>query len=230
MNKISLYIFDLDGTLFNTLRALNIGMNYMLTDFNLPNIDVEDTRKFVGYGYRIYVERALDKAVEMKKLKGETYAHDRNDIIEKACECYLKHFRQHCNDEVVPYENVVSTLKKLKLSGAKLAILTNKAMHIAEKNVNSQVGPDMFDLVYGECEYISRKPDPMGIYKIMEELGVNDRQSVMMIGDTGVDIETGKNAGVKTCAVTWGFREKDELEKLNPDYIIEDMSKLLKFI
>lgn len=211
-------IFDLDGTLGDTLDSLVYSVGKTLEEMRLPAITQEQCRSFVGNGARNLMERALEAAGDE--------GHSR---IEEGMEVYGRIFDENCTYHLQPYEGIPELLSALKDRGIKLAVLSNKPHRQTVKVVHAMCGETMFDYIQGQKDEIPRKPDPAGIYYALDKLGVT-AEECLYIGDSEVDIATGKNAGTKTIGVSWGFRAKEELKAAGAEYIIDKAEELLHFI
>lgn len=211
-------IFDLDGTLLNTLGALSYCISRTMNELGYGDIDEEHTKIFVGEGYKEFVRRAL------------IYSGDTNlKHFETASEIYLEIFEKYSMRNVRPYPGMEAVLKNLRSRGIRLAVLTNKPQERAEENIFNIFGKDIFERVCGEREGILLKPDPGSLNQLIADLGIN-KEEVLYFGDTSTDMQTGKNAAVKTVGVLWGFRSREELENFQPDHLImqpEDIEKLI---
>lgn len=211
-------IFDLDGTLTDTLESLVYSVRATLKEMGLPEITKEQCRTFVGNGAKYLMERSLE-AVGDEKL----------ERLDEGMEVYSRVFDENCMYEVVPYDGIVDMLDALKAKGIKVAVLSNKPHAQAVKVVREVFGEDLFDYVSGQQEGIKRKPAPDGVCHIMDVLKV-DAAECLYVGDSEVDIETGKNAGLKTISVTWGFRSERELKEAKAEYLIDRPAELLAYI
>ena len=211
-------IFDLDGTLTNTLESMTYSVNLTLEEMGLSKITKDQCRLFVGNGARVLMEKSL-------KVAGDTDA----SRIEEGMEIYGRIFDQSCTYHVTPCEGVPEMLYKLKEQGVKLAVLSNKPHCQAVKVVHAIYGEKLFDWVQGQKDEIPRKPDPAGVFYVAKKLGV-DYKECLYVGDSEVDVVTGKNAGVKTIAVTWGFRTKEELMIAGAQYMIDKAEKLQEYL
>ncbi len=194
--KYKAIIWDLDGTLLNTLEDLMDSVNYALSNKNMKNITLEETRKFVGNGIANLVKRAAGDNIS-------------KDVLDGLLEDFKHYYDMHSKDKTAPYAGILSLLKELKESGYKMAIVSNK--------INSAVGqlaeeyfPNLMDVAIGEMENVPRKPAPDMIYKAIEALCVK-KEDAIFIGDSEVDVATGLNAGIDMLTVLWGFRDEDEL-------------------
>ena len=187
-------VFDLDGTLLDTLDDLADAVNFALTEFSLPTRTREEVRAFIGNGMANLMERAVGYA-----------DHPQAEDILWA---FKKYYAAHCKDKTRPYDGIVEVLQTLKAQGKKLAVLSNKA-DFAVKALVEEYFPQTFDAVQGENEAagIRKKPAPDALFTIMETLGC-DRKNTLYIGDSEVDIHTAKNADVTCLSVTWGFKDR----------------------
>lgn len=210
-------IFDLDGTLTDTLESLEYSVKATLREMGLPEITKEQCRRFVGDGARVLMERALLAAGE------KDYGR-----LEESLGIYRRIFDENCTYHVTPYPGIVEMLEELKREKVKLAVLSNKPHAQAVKVVKEIFGEGVFDYVSGQQEGIEKKPDPAGVEHIMETLQV-DKSSCLYVGDSEVDVQTGKNAGVKTVIVSWGFRTREELNRAGAGTVIDAPGELLEY-
>lgn len=202
-------IFDLDGTVINSIYALNRTINLMLERLGYAPVDEEHTKIFVGDGYKKFVERAL------------IYSGDRQlSRLDKALQVYEEVFPQNCLYRIEAYEGMKELLEYLKGRGIKIAVLTNKAHAQAVENIETVYGKGFFDLITGEHQGLKRKPDPAGALHTAKTLGVKPEEC-LYLGDTNTDMKTGIAAGMDTVGVTWGFRDRKELEAFKPRYIVD---------
>lgn len=211
-------IFDLDGTLLNTIGSLVFVVNVMLKHFGYPPIAEAQVKRFVGDGYKKLVERSL-------KFSGdEALIH-----YEEALKVYMEVFGANALYEVKPYHGIVELLAYLKAQGIKMAVLSNKPNAQTIENIETIFGKGYFDFVAGERPGVPRKPDPAGVVQILEMFGER-AEHCLYFGDTSTDMQTGLGAGVTTVGVTWGFREREELASFNPQYIIDSPEEVLEKI
>lgn len=211
-------IFDLDGTLLNTIHALTYTTNRVLERFGLGPADESHVMLFVGNGYRKQMERALIYCGD-KELKH----------LEEAQTIYMEEFAKYCMYQVAPYEGITELLAFLKSQRIKIAVLSNKPHERTVENIYHVFGRGYFDLVAGEREGIPRKPDPTGALMIAEQLGVRPSQC-LYLGDTNTDMETGIAAGMDTVGVTWGFRARQELESFRPRYVVDHPGEVIEIV
>ena len=202
-------IFDLDGTLTNTLESMTYSVNLTLKEMGLSQITKDQCRMFVGNGARVLIEESL-------KVSGDPNA----SRIEEGMKIYGRIFDQNCTYHVTPYEGIPEMLKALKDRGIHLAVLSNKPDRQTVKVVKEIFGDNIFDYAQGQKDGIRRKPAPDGVWYLMEQMQVS-KEECLYIGDSEVDAATGKNAGLKTIGVLWGFRDRKTLETAGADHLIE---------
>ena len=207
-------IFDLDGT----LESMTYSVNLTLKEMGLSQITKDQCRMFVGNGARVLIEESL-------KVSGDPKA----SRIEEGMKIYGRIFDQNCTYHVTLYEGIPEMLKALKDRGIHLAVLSNKPDRQTVKVVKEIFGDNIFDYAQGQKDGIRRKPEPDGVWYLMEQMQVS-KEECLYIGDSEVDAATGKNAGLKTIGVLWGFRDRKTLETAGADHLIERPEELLQFV
>ncbi len=208
-------IFDLDGTILDTLGDLTASVNFALANNNLPQRSLDEVRSFVGNGIRLLIERSVPSDTE--KI-----------VVDSCFEDFKEHYKNNSAVLTKPYSGIPSLVEALRSMGIKTAVVSNKADFAVQVLVENYF-PSLFDYSVGEKEGVRRKPCPDSVFCALDYLGVSAKQSVY-IGDSDVDIETARNAAMKCIAVTWGFRDKSFLEAFNPDYIADTPNKILEII
>ncbi|WP_346663897.1 HAD-IA family hydrolase [uncultured Merdimonas sp.] len=211
-------IFDLDGTLTDTLDSMVYSVNATMEELGLPGITKEQCRRYVGNGARMLMERTLEAVGEKSGQR-----------LEEALAVYLRIFDENCTYHVVPYPGITALLDELKKEDVRLAVLSNKPHEQAVKVVEDIFGKGVFDYVSGQQKNIRRKPDPAGIRHICETLSVPE-EDCLYVGDSEVDIKTGENAGVKTVIVSWGFRTGEELRQAGAGIVIDSPAELSAYV
>ena len=196
MKEYSTYIFDLDGTLLNTLNDLAASTNYALRSVNLPEHSVDDVRRFVGNGVRKLMERAIEGG-------------DKNPLFDEAYATFRRHYLEHGLDTTQPYPGIMEMLKELKARGKRIAVVSNKFYDATQELVKHFFG-EYVEVAIGERENIRKKPAPDTVIEAMRMLGVG-KENAVYIGDSDVDFNTAKNVGIPCVSVLWGFRDKDFL-------------------
>ena len=209
-------IFDLDGTLTDTLTAISHFGNLALCECGFKTFPKECYKKFVGDGRKKLIERMLDA---QQALTDENY--------NKVCRIYDENYEKNPMYKTDAYEGIKDMIQILKESGIKIAVCSNKPHNVVCDVVKTVFGENVFDCVYGVCEGAQVKPNPECAEKIIRELGA-DKNECIFIGDTNVDIFTAKNAGIKSIGVLWGFRDREELISAGTDYIAEKPDEILK--
>lgn len=208
-------IFDLDGTVLNTLEDLADAVNAALMTMNLPKESIDSVREKVGNGKFKLAERVL-------KNKGPQADMD------TFMRYYDAYYEAHKTDKTVPYPHIQEELTKLKEKGIKLGIITNKSENYATEMI-SDYYLGLFDQVIGGDAGRKSKPDPSSLLEMIESFGLK-KEDVLYVGDSSVDIETARNAGVDVCSVTWGFRSEEELRNNHPDYLIRHAEELERIV
>ena len=212
-----LVIFDLDGTLLNTISDLAHSVNFALEQCGFPVHPVETYKNFVGNGASKLAERSLP----------ENQKTEQNLIRIK--ELFLPYYDDHNMDFTEPYPGIHDLLKTLHSNGLKLAVASNKYQSATEKLIRHFFSDIPFIALLGQREGVPVKPDPAIINDILRIAGVSPEET-LYIGDSGVDMETASNSGIQSVGVTWGFRSREELEAAGASYIAETTEEIISFI
>lgn len=199
-------IFDLDGTLLNTLEDLYDSVNYSLSQHNLPERKMTEVRKFLGNGVNKLIEQSVPQGTDCS-------------IINSVLSTFREYYLLHSKDKTKPYAGIIQALEQLKATGIKMAIVSNKP-NDAVAELHRKFFSDTVDYAKGETAGTRRKPFPDMVEECLQALNADINESIY-VGDSEVDHLTAQNTGIKCCLVTWGFRDKDMLEQLTPDYIID---------
>ncbi len=213
---IKAVLFDLDGTLVNSLEDLANSTNYALEKFGFPTHETEKFKYFVGDGMPKLIERVLPED------KRDTKTHS------LVLECFMNHYREHYVDKTAAYNGINELINSLKEKGLKIAVISNKAQEMAVTVANKLFG-DVFDIVCGKQEGYPAKPDPALTLKVINDLGVTPNECVF-IGDSGMDMAVAKNAKCHSIGVLWGFRTMEELGDYGADYIVHMPFEILQII
>lgn len=211
-------IFDLDGTLTDTLESIAYSVNATLQELGLMQITSEQCKDFIGNGARYLIECSLQAAGDPALIH-----------MKHAMDIYNRIFKENCTYHVAPYEGIIDLLQCLKEQGIELAVLSNKPHLQTVDVVNTFFDKGVFTWVQGQQENIPRKPDPTAAHLIAERFGT-EAQEVVYIGDSDVDMQTGKAAGMTTVGVTWGFRSKEVLIAHGADYTIDKPEELITIV
>lgn len=212
-----LFIFDLDGTLIDTLADLAESTNQALRRLGFPTHETEEYKFFVGNGVMKLFERALPEEART------------TENIGKVRDLFLPYYDLHNADMSRPYEGMVEVLETLQKKGIKLAVASNKYQRATIKLVKHYYPSIHFTAILGQRQGKPTKPNPSIVYDILK-IAQTDKADTLYLGDSCVDMQTGNAAGVDTCGVTWGFRPRTELEKEQPTYIIESRQEILSFL
>jgi len=213
---IKAVIFDLDGTLVNSLEDLATSTNQALSTYGFPTHETEKYKYFVGDGMMNLIERVLPE----ENRDGVT--------INKVFEVFFKYYSEHYLDKTVAYSGIHGVLDSLKKDGIKIAVVSNKRDDMA-KIVAEKIFGDIFDFVVGKREGYPTKPDPKLTLEVIDILGVTPKDCAF-VGDSGMDMAAAKNSGCLAVGVLWGFRTADELNKNGADYLLENTSEIAELI
>ncbi len=208
-------IFDLDGTLLNTLDDLYISFNYAIKSFGYPERTLEEIKSFVGNGIKTAIERALPHKIQDEELE---------KIV-----CYFKiYYKDHMYERTQPYNGVIELLEYLKKSGYKIGIFSNK-YDAAVQELNNKFFKEYSNAVLGEVSGIERKPNPAGLLKLIDQLN-SSLEKTIYIGDSEVDIKTAQNANIPCISVLWGYKEKDFLVKNGGKIFVSNPNEIIKIL
>jgi len=212
---MDLLIFDLDGTLIDSKLDLAQAVNATRAHLGMGRLDNELVYSYVGNGAPVLIRRAL----------GEQAAEAQ---VEEALEFFLEYYREHPLDFTRLYPGVKESLDRLSAGGKRLAVLTNKPVRISRVILNGLGVLGQFFQVYGGNSFEFKKPHPVGVEALMREAGVG-RDATLMVGDSSVDVETARNAGVPCCGVTYGF-QPETLADPAPDKLVDRMEELADWL
>ncbi len=208
-----LIIFDLDGTLLDTIEDITNSVNETLKYFSYPPRTTDEVKYFLGYGPRVLLDKSFNKTLSDEEFK-------------EAFEYYDKRYSLNSKVYTKPYSGIVKLLKELK-ANYKLAVCSNKQDNVT-KQLMEEIFPNTFDYVIG-TGIVEKKPSPAMPLLILKELKIKASET-LFIGDTQVDVMTGINANIDVVAVLWGFRKKEDLISLKPKYFIEKPDQLLEIL
>ena len=210
-------IFDLDGTLLNTIDDLCDSMNVALTYFE-KSITIDECKYFVGSGVDKLIERCLNH-----------FGINTFENFNTLKRLYLNEYKSKQKNKTAPYPGIVDTLEKLKLNNIKLSVLSNKPDDDTKSVINYYFDSSLFNEVWGKKEGFNIKPNPDSVLEIIKSLGI-EKCEIVYCGDSDVDVQTAKNAGVDCIAVTWGFRTEAELSANNPKYIVNNVKEIINIM
>lgn len=213
--KYKAVIFDMDGTILNTLEDLKNATNYSLRQFGMPERSLEEVRMFVGNGIRKLVERAVPSGTSEEK-------------IAQVFNVFLEYYEIHSVDNTSPYPGILELVEKLKKSGIKTAVSTNKA-DVPAQELGREYFNGIFDLIVGQQDGLKVKPAPDSVNKILSILDIQKKDAIY-IGDSDVDVQTAKNSGLDFIGVSWGFRGREFLEKNGAKNIVDNANEILDLV
>lgn len=210
-------IFDLDGTLLDTLEDLADAANETLEYFGFPGHPVDAYRYFVGEGLKTLLQRIVPE--------GEATDVQLNLYMKKFGEIYIRTW----NVRSAPYDGIIAMIASLTTAGVQLAVLSNKPHEFTKLCVDTFFPEHPFDFVFGQRDGIAKKPDPAGALELAEKMGL-EVADIIYVGDTATDMKTGNSAGMRTIGVEWGFRDRAELEKNNAWIIVATPAEVVSYV
>lgn len=213
--KYNTVIFDLDGTLLNTLEDLADSVNFALKSFNYPTRTYEEIRSFVGHGIKDLVKKSVPKDTDEDKML-------------ECLEVFKAHYKTNLQNKTAPYDGILDLLKKLNKDNIKTAIVSNK-YDAGVKNLNKYYFDNLIEVAIGEREGVNKKPSPDTVLIALKELN-STTENCLYVGDSDTDMLTAKNANVKSVGVSWGFRDLNLLKESGADYLINSPSELLDIL
>ena len=213
--KYELLVFDMDGTILDTLEDLKNSMNYTLRLYHMPERTLDEIRAFVGNGIRRLIERAV-------------VAGTSDEQITAMYKDFMKYYEVHCADNTKPYDGILDTIRHLRSLGYKTAVVSNKA-HPAVLELCDQYFPRLFDLAIGEKPDIARKPAPDMVHMALNRFNI-PKEKAVYIGDSDVDVATARNSELDMIAVDWGFRSRECLMEQGATTIISKPEEILELV
>ncbi len=203
--KIDGIVFDLDGTLIDTLEDLKDSVNFALAKFNFPARSLDEIRSFVGNGVKRLVYLSVPEGTS-------------EETSEECLNIFKEHYKGNSRNKTAPYAGINEMLEKVNENGYKTAVVTNKIQDAAIEIIRSFFG-DRIDVIIGQVDGVAQKPEPDGVWLALEKLGVS-KENAVYVGDSEVDCMTAHNAGIPCIGVTWGFRDRSVLEEHKAEFII----------
>jgi len=208
---IKLIMFDLDGTLVDTAQDITNALNFAIEPYDIKILTVENTIKLIGEG----ISRLVEKVLPVEKM------HLKSNVMKR----FLEHYSEHLTNNSKEYPYIKETLENL--TGFKKAVISNKREDLSKKLLEELGLSEYFDLIIGSDTAGERKPSPVPVLYVVAKLGLSPEESVI-VGDSNYDMEAGKRAGVRTIAVTYGYRPRENL--IGADYIIDDIRELIPLV
>lgn len=213
--RYKLAVFDMDGTILNTLEDLADSTNYALKANGLPERTIDEVRRFVGNGIRLLIERAVLTDTDKK-------------LTDKVFDTFKEYYKTHCAVKTRPYDGIKDVLLELRKAGCLTAVVSNKA-DFAVQDLCKDYFDNLFDFAIGEREGIKKKPAPDSVFEVLSKLNV-EKDNAVYIGDSDVDFATSVNAGMDVIMVGWGFRDEEFLREKGAKRIIKQPSEILDII
>lgn len=213
--KYKLLIFDMDGTILDTLEDLADATNYALSKHNLPGRTIEEVRSFVGNGIKKLIERAVPEGID-------------DSVIDSVFNTFTSYYKKHCADKTKAYDGICEVIIKARKYGYKTAVVSNKA-EFAVLSLCDDYFKGLFDIAAGDKEGIRIKPSPDMVNYVLDMLSI-DRKDAVYIGDSDVDVMTAINSDIDLIAVSWGFRGREFLKKHGAEVVIDEPKELLLWI
>ena len=216
--KPKLIIFDLDGTLADTISDIASSVNFVLSQFDLPIHKISDYKQMVGDGFRVLVERVLPQDKSNDHI-----------LFDRILRLSMQRYEEHVLDETRPFPGMIGTLESLYRNGVRLAVLSNKPDHLSKKIIESLFVSVDFIAIWGDNKNRARKPDPSAALELCRIAKANPQQS-LFVGDSAVDMQTAKAAGMAAAGALYGYRSRKELELAGADYLISSPQELLSIV
>ncbi len=213
--RYKLAVFDMDGTILNTLEDLADSTNYALKANGLPERTIDEVRRFVGNGIRLLIERAVPTDTD-------------KELTDKVFDTFKEYYKTHCAVKTRPYDGIKDVLLELRKTGCLTAVVSNKA-DFAVQDLCKDYFDNLFDFAIGEREGIKKKPAPDSVFEVLSKLNV-EKADAVYIGDSDVDFATSVNAGMDVIMVGWGFRDAEFLREKGVKRIIKQPSEILDII
>jgi len=215
--KYQAAIFDLDGTLLDTIQDLGSAVNWGLSEYGFPTLPMEHHVNAVGQGLRNYCAKSIpeDKVTD--------------ELLDVFVEKVKKHYRENCMVETKVYDGILELLSSLKEEGISVHVLSNKVDAIVKMLIQHYFKENTFGLAYGERENVPRKPDPTAALSLAEELGINPSE-ILFIGDSVYDVITGNRAGMCAIAASWGYQSSERLAAENPAFLANTPYDIISYL
>ena len=213
--RFSPVLFDLDGTLLETRRDIATAANLVLAEMGLPQLPPEEVSGYVGRGARVLMSRCIERA---------SGAAPSDSGVESAFSAFRRHYALHMCDTTLPYPGIFGLLDRLKEAGVPMAVVTNKPEDLSYRMTERLGLSAYFSFIVGGETLPRRKPDPAPLICALERFGAGENP--LMVGDSTIDIEAARAAGIPVAAVAWGFGPRDEVIEARPDFIVEDPAEL----
>lgn len=251
--KYRAVIFDMDGTILDTIEDLTDSLNHVMEKFGYPVHTVEEMKTFVGNGMYMMIKRAVPMDIirvsktfkekcgrtpvsndmraaypEASEINAEMFAVEAEAQLQEMYRCFRDYYRDHCNIKTGPYEGITELLKELRGNGIKTAVISNKADE-AVKELCDSVFKDCFDYYLGAVDGVKLKPDRDMVDMALDHLGITSKEAVY-VGDSQVDLQTAANADMDCISVTWGFRSREFLVENGARVLVDKPSEIYELV
>ena len=208
-------LFDMDGTVLDTLSDLTDAVNHTLRLFNMPERTKAECASMLGNGAAYLISHAVPEGTP-------------EDRVKEVLEVYMPYYDSHCRIKTAPFDGIVALMQKLRAQGGRLAVISNK-QDSAVKPLAQSYFPGLLEIAVGESATVRRKPNPDAVLSALRQLGV-EREDAVYVGDTEVDVATARNAGLDVAAVTWGFRTHAQVAATGAENVFDTVEELEKFL
>lgn len=213
--KYKAILFDMDGTVLDTLGDLTDAINHTMREFNMPEHTMAEAASFLGNGPAYLIAHAVPEGTTP-------------ELTEQVLACYVPYYNAHCQIKTGPFEGIVEMMEKLRAQGKKLAVISNK-QDSAVKPLAEHYFPGLLEIAVGDSPAVRRKPAPDTVLAALEFLGI-DKADAVYVGDTEVDVATARNADMDVAGVTWGFRTREQVIATGAEHVFDTVDELCEFL
>lgn len=213
--KYKAVLFDMDGTVLNTLGDLAAAVNHTLREFSMPERSIAEVAAALGNGAAYLIAHTVPDGTP-------------KELTDKVLAAYAPYYDAHCDILTAPYDGIVPLMQKLRERGVKLAVISNK-QDTAVKPLAEKYFPGLLEIAVGESAEVRRKPNPDAVLAALRHIGV-EREDAIYVGDTEVDLQTARNAGMECASVDWGFRTREQLVEIGAEHIFDTVQELEEYL
>ena len=213
--KYKAVLFDMDGTVLNTLGDLAAAVNHTLREFSMPERSIAEVAAALGNGAAYLIAHTVPDGTP-------------KELTDKVLAAYAPYYDAHCDILTAPYDGIVPLMQKLRERGVKLAVISNK-QDTAVKPLAEKYFPGLLEIAVGESAEVRRKPNPDAVLAALRHIGV-EREDAIYVGDTEVDLQTARNAGMECASVDWGFRTREQLVEIGAEHIFDTVQALEEYL
>ena len=213
--KYKAVLFDMDGTVLDTLGDLAAAVNHTLREFSMPERSIAEVAAALGNGAAYLIAHTVPEGTS-------------KELTEEVLAAYAPYYDAHCDILTGPYDGIVPLMQKLRDKGVKLAVISNK-QDTAVKPLAEKYFPGLLEIAVGESAEVRRKPNPDAVLAALRHIGV-EREDAIYVGDTEVDLQTARNAGMECASVDWGFRTREQLVEIGAEHIFDTVQELEEYL